>query len=250
MTALYAIVTVVRTHDAGRPRVHAILKVRKINFLLRSLIAGNAALETGVLHIVERVMLHAGHDVLILHASDQRGPHLTYLIGLLAVGLLASSPTGIVGHVDADSCKKISPKRTDLPSDAVSYLLLQGRVKGCSSGHGNREACGLIVSTDNAARPVSKEHGRNVFLLDTTGCIGNHIIVILVVGHIAHHLHQLFLGHLGNVDVSTHQPYLLLKCKLIHNFLSFLCHRKTIFLCCSHVLPPFLSVLVNTFTKA
>ena len=105
VSAVHAIVAVVGTHDAGRPRVQAVLEMWQVDFLLGTLVAGHAAFEARVFHVVERVMLHAGHDVLVLDATHQGRAHLPDLVRLLAVSLLAASPARVVRHVDADPGK-------------------------------------------------------------------------------------------------------------------------------------------------
>ena len=124
MTAVNSIVTVVRTHDAGCPRVHTIFEMRQIYFLFCTLVTGNTAFKTRILHIIEGIMLHTGHDVLILNASDQCRAHLSDLISLFPVSLLASSPPRIVRHVNTYTGKKIAAESPDFLTDTVAYSLL------------------------------------------------------------------------------------------------------------------------------
>ena len=239
MAAVHAVIPVIRTHDTGRPCVHTVLKVRQIYLLLCPLVTGNAALETRIFHVIEGIVLHARHDILILHAPHQCGSHLADLICLFAVSLLTPAPARIIRHIDAYSRKKIAAKSPHFFADAVSHLLLQSRVKGSSPCHGNREARSLPVAAYYAPRAVRKQHRRQVVFLQTARRIRRHIIMILFALHRFCKGRQCLCRGGGKINIPTHQPYLLLQRQLVHQFLRFICHGKTIFFGCSHVFAPF-----------
>ena len=192
VSAVNAVVAVVGAHDAGGACVDAVFEMGEENFLFRSLVAGDGYLEAGVLHIIESIMLYAGHDVLILDAPHQSRAHLSQMCGLLAVDLLGTTPARIIGHVDADSCKEIRAERARFPPDDMSDFLFQILVKSRAAGHGYRETGGLPVSADDSSGTVGKTHRRKVIFFDSAGVIRSDIVMIVAAEHLGHHFSEFF----------------------------------------------------------
>ena len=127
MSALHAIIAVIRAHHTCSSGIDTVFKMRQIYFLLRSLVAGHATFETCIFHIVKCIVLDTCHNIFILHTFDKRRAHFSDLIGLLSVRLLTTSPSRIVRQVDTHACKQISAECTHFTSDTISDFLFQFR---------------------------------------------------------------------------------------------------------------------------
>ena len=240
VSAVHSVISVVRTHDTGSTGVNTVLEMRKIDLLLCTLVAGHTAFETRIFHIIKCVMLYTRHNVLILNAPHQCRAHLTDLVSLFPVCLLASSPTGIIREIDTHASKKISAEGPCLFPDTVSDLLLKFRGKRSPPRHRYRETGCLVISADNAARTVYKQHRGNFRIFKTSGCIWNHIVMILIALHCLSHLCHCIRSHVLHINISAHQPYFLLQSQLVYDFLCLFCKRKPIFFCRPHFFISFL----------
>jgi hypothetical protein len=76
--------------------------VRQVDLAERPLVRPHVDDVPWLVDAVEREVLRAGHDVVALHALDQRFRHLPEEVRVFAVRLLGAAPTRVAEYVDAN----------------------------------------------------------------------------------------------------------------------------------------------------
>ena len=75
VAALDLVIEVIGAHDRSRAGIDAVFEMRQEHLAFRPLIRIDTYFEAGILHLVEGIVLHAGHDIFILYAAHQRRAH-------------------------------------------------------------------------------------------------------------------------------------------------------------------------------
>src|SRR5512139_2869057 len=97
---------VIRAHDRSHAFIYCALEMAQIDLVERARFDGHIYAVTGIFHRIQRVMLGAGHHVL-LDAAHQGSPKLTQVNGIFAVGFLRTPPSRVTQQVDAYAAKEI-----------------------------------------------------------------------------------------------------------------------------------------------
>ncbi len=173
LTELYALIT-----DAD-PGGGDTLEVRQIDLVERPFVGRDVDGEPGVLHRVEREVLHARHHV---HAADrdERRRHHPHVVRILAVGLLRPPPRRMPQQVHAHRTGVGGAAGSQLGADRIADAGLQGR--GRSS---RREPCSPgtpSIADDAATWPVREVDSRNAESLDVRRRPG--MAVVPAGGHV------------------------------------------------------------------
>ncbi len=129
VTAIGAVHLVVGAHHARHTLVDDPSEVREIDLVQCDLVDLDVDREPGVLHRVARKVLHTREDM-ALETPGQRRPHLTDMVGVLAVGLLGPTPRRMPEQVHAHRAGEIGAGRTQLAPDRVADPLLEVGVPG------------------------------------------------------------------------------------------------------------------------
>ena len=230
MAAVGSLVQVIGAHDTRRPRIHTILKMGQIHLSLGTPFTVHAHLKSADFHGIKCKMLDAGHDILRLYASHQGRTHLSQRKAVLPVDLLAASPAGVIGQIDAHSRKQVAAVPPYLTPDGMPDFFLQLRVKAGAAAHRYRKAGAFPGPADHPSWPVAKKHRRNAFPFISPRRIRSGIIMGCLTHGIRHHILE--------CQVPAHQVYLFLQRHPIHNLLCLLCKFKSVFLCLVHLILP------------
>ena len=202
--AVVAIELVVGAHDGLGPSVDALFEVRQIDLVQRAVVAFGVDEEAQILDGVEGVVLGAGDHALLLHGPGQRGAVFAQQEGVLAVGLLGSSPARIAHQVDAHAREVVGVLGDGLVRDGLAEAVLQLRIEGGRPQHGHREAGG--IAHHNAPGPVGEGHGRYTQTLAAAGLQRAHVVIAPGFDHVhlgladgvaGEHVDFLVQGHLA-----------------------------------------------------
>ncbi len=158
---------VVRAHDRGDSRIHDALEGRKVDLPEGALADPDVDRVACLLDGVEGVVLGAGHHVVPLRSHRQGRGHLAQQVGVLAVGLLGTSPQGMAEQVQAGSQPHVGALGARLLRGRAADAVLQGSVPARSAGHGHGEARGgaeadpsRAVSADDRGKGQPPVHAR------------------------------------------------------------------------------------------
>jgi hypothetical protein len=105
----FAIDLVVGAHHRSNARVEAMLEMRQIDFVQGALVGLHIDLEAGVLHRIQREMLHRADDIMRLDAGAHRGAHHAEVIGVLAIGFCARPQAGWRSRLMQTAPEKLQP---------------------------------------------------------------------------------------------------------------------------------------------
>ncbi len=188
---------VVRAHHRRDPFVDDTAEVREKDLVQCDLVHGDVDRETSVLHRVAGEMLHTGHRVL-LNPPGECGTHLTDVVGVLAVGLLCSSPGGVTQQVHAHPSVEVGADRAQLRADRLADPLLEIGVPAGTAGHADREA-GRPVD-HHPAWAVGEREAREPEALDRSR--PERALVVAGLGQVAQS------GPEGSVTVEAPQLFL------------------------------------------
>jgi hypothetical protein len=119
---------------------------------------GHIHAETRIFHRIQRVMLGAGHHVL-LDSAHQGSPKLAQMNRIFAVGFLRAPPGRVSQQVDAYTAKEIPTHRAQFAPNHVANPFFQLRVKGGPAAHRDREGGAAIH--DHPARAIREAHARD-----------------------------------------------------------------------------------------
>ncbi len=134
------------------------LEVRQVHLVERSLAHGHVDREPGVLHRVQREVLHARHHVTLQAAGERRGHHPD-MVRILAVGLLGATPRRVAEQVHAHRAGERRAAGAEFGTDRLADPLLQVGIERRTTGHAHRERGG--VADHAAARSVGELDARN-----------------------------------------------------------------------------------------
>ena len=188
MSAVDSLIKIVGAHNTRRPGIHTLLEMRQINLSFGTSFTIHTHLKTADLHGIKRIMLHTGHDILILYASYQRRSHTAQGEAVFPVDLLAASPAGIIRQIDTYACKQVSAVSSDLTAYGVPDFLLQLYIKAGAAAHRYRKTGAFPCSAHNPSGPVTEKHGCNPFLFISSCRIRLCIIVRRFSHRISHHI--------------------------------------------------------------
>ena len=149
---------VVRAHYRRDASIHHCLEMRQVDLMQGARVDRHVDPEPPVFHRVQRIVLHAGHDV-PLHAAGEGGAKRAEVARVLAVGFLRPAPGRMSQQVDADSAEKVTPECAQFPADHVADPFLQRRVPRRAPCHRDREGGGAFH--DDTPRPIHETHARN-----------------------------------------------------------------------------------------
>ena len=173
ITAVHAVHLVVGAHHTGDALVDDPLELREVHLVERDLVDLDVDLEPGVLHRVDREVLHGGHHV-ALQAPGERGSHLADVVGVLAVRLLRPAPRRVPQDVDAHRPREVGARRTQLASDRVADTFLEIGIPRGTASHRHREA-GRVADHD-ATGPVGERDARQSDAFDTRRVEGSLVV--------------------------------------------------------------------------
>ena len=104
----------------------------------RSLVDLDVDAEAGVLHRVEREVLHARQHV-ALQSSGERRRHHAHVVRVLAVGLLGPAPGGMTEQVHAHRAGVGGAAGAQLGADRLADAFFQVGIERCAASHADRE---------------------------------------------------------------------------------------------------------------
>ena len=166
VAAPLAVDRVVGAHHRRHPAGGDPFEVREIHLVERPFVDGHVDGEPGVLHRVQRKVLHARHHV-PLQPGDERRRHHAHVVRVLPVRLLRPSPRRVTQQVHAHRAGVGGAARSQLGADRVTDAGLEVGIEARATCHAHRER--RRVADDAAPRTVGEVDPGNTEPLDV-GC--------------------------------------------------------------------------------
>ena len=171
LAAIFAIQFIVGTHHRRDAGVERGLEMRQVDLVQRAFVDPHIDPEAGILHRIEREMLHRCHHILGLDAEPERSAHRAQMMRILAIGFLCTAPRRVAEKVDADGARQVAILRAHLLAHRLADPHFEVGVEGRAARHGAWKA-GALPARDPARSVGEPQRGDTQPFDPAAGAIG------------------------------------------------------------------------------